>query len=180
MGFDQLQKAVIQKAQKDAQNIIDSAQKEADLIKKKIKDDMDVFQKKSDEEINQIIDLMKKREIASSGLDAKKKVLLTKKTLIDNVFFEVKNSLNKKITKNQRKIIIESLVKKADGEIDVGEIQCTEQDAEFIKNPVQKEMLGGIIAKSKDKTTLVDYSFESMIDDIKDKHILQITNILFK
>ena len=41
-------------------------------------------------------------------------------------------------------------------------------------------MLGGIIAVDKSETISVDYSFESMIEDIQNQNLSKITEVLFK
>ncbi len=179
MGFEQLEKDVLAKAEKNAEKILEEAKQEAAAIKDEVKKEAKAVEKDSEEEVKFIIDIMKKREIASSRLDTKKSLLMIKKELIGKVFDKAKSALDKKLKKPDRKKLIEELVKKAQEEIDVGVIYCNKVDMAFVDGAEEKDMVGGIIAESKDKTTMVDYSFETMIEDIKEKHISKITNILF-
>lgn len=180
MGFNQLQKDVLNNAQKEADKIILKAKDEADRMKIEVNSVNKKLKVKSNKEIKQITELMEKREIAGAKLTAKKKLLLTKKEMINKVFEEVKMKIDKNLTVQERKKIIDGFLAKAKTEIDIGNVYCNKKDATNITNAVIKEMLGGIIAESKDKTTLVDYSFETILKDLQEKHIADVTNILFK
>jgi len=180
MGFKELEKTVFDKAEKKSDSIIREAEAKAKEIQLEANKENQLRQKKADEETRQLIEQIKKREIASGRLDAKKALLLTKKDLIEGVFSDVRTNLAKKMSKSDKKQILQKLNQKAASEIDVGSIYCNRADATLLKNATVQDMLGGLIAESKDKTTIVDYSFDTMIDDIKDKHIAEVTGILFK
>jgi vacuolar-type H+-ATPase subunit E/Vma4 len=180
MGFNQLQKDVLSNAQKKKDIILAKAKDEADKIKLELTRENKKLKNQGDVETTQMVELLKKREIAGAKIETNKKLLLTKKEMIDKVFEEVNVKINKNLTAVERKKIIDGFIAKAKTEIDIGNVYCNKIDAVNVTGAVEKEMLGGIIAESKDKTTMVDYSFETILEDLKDRHIADVTNILFK
>jgi V/A-type H+/Na+-transporting ATPase subunit E len=180
MGFNQLQKDVLNNAQKEADKIIAKANDEAEKIKLELTKENKKLKNQGDAETKNMVELLQKREIAGAKIETNKKLLLAKKEMIDKVFEEVKTKITKNLSAIERKKIIDGFLTKAKTEIDIGNVYCNEIDSKNVTGAVQKEMLGGIIAESKDKTTLVDYSFETILEELKDKHIANVTNILFK
>ena len=182
MGFAQLKKTIIDKAQKEADVIIKSAYKEAEDAKRKLELEMENLESRSKEEVQALTEMMENREIASASLEAKKAQLIAKKELIDQVFREAEEKLDKKLTSAQRRSIITNLLKKADSEIKVGKIYCNKKDLGHAGSRKKEEadILGGIIAEDKSGEVQVDYCFETLLSDIKDKNSAEITRILFE
>ncbi len=180
MGLDELKKTILDKANRKADLIVKAAYKEVEDKKRALEVEMDEEERRSDELVRRLIEQIENREIASASLIAKKERLLAKKQVIDAVFDKVKKDINRLLTKSQRKKLVESLIKKAESEINVGRIYCNKTDAEIVgKKAVQKDILGGIIAEDKNGQVVVDYSFETLIQDAKDKNIGEVTRILF-
>jgi len=179
MGFEQLQKAVLDKASRDADKITKDAQAQAKTILDEARRAADAKAQEVKSGTKRMTDLIEMREIASARLEAKKTLLLTRKDAIDSAFAQAAQKAAK-LPKAQRKALVESLLKKAGTELDVGTVYCNSADTEFIKGAKAKDMAGGIIVESKDKTTMVDYSFETLLAEIKEKNISEISGILFK
>lgn len=182
MGFTQLKKTIMDKAEAEADSILKSAHKEAEDSKRKIEVEMDERLEKVNNELKSSISMMENRELAAANLESKKRLLITKKEMIEKVFSEVNKDLGKKLTKQERKAIISKLMEKASNEIQIGKVYCNKIDKELCGFPkcVEKDILGGIIAEDKSGKVLVDYSFETILQDIKEKNIAKVTDILFK
>ncbi len=180
MGFEQLEKAVLQKTQKDAGAILGQAEKEKKEILAKADAEIKTMKKKSDEEVQQLIGMMEKKGIAQSQLEVKKMLLMVRKELIDRVFDEVSSRLSKSFSKIERKELLQNLRKKAEKEIDVGKVYCSKADLGMLKGAVAGDMSGGLIAESRDGRIMVDYSFETRLEEIKEKDIKEITGLLFR
>jgi V/A-type H+/Na+-transporting ATPase subunit E len=183
MGFDELKKNVLENAKKEADLIIKNAYKESDEAKRKLELEIESLEEKSKQEINIFSEQFEKKEVASANLESKKRLLQEKKKLIEIVFENVKNELKNELTKKDRKAIIENLVKKAKKEINIKIVYCNKQDSELIsekvKIEIKKDMVGGIIAEDKSGEIIVDYSFETIIADMKDKYSAEVSQILF-
>ncbi|MFW5991179.1 MAG: V-type ATP synthase subunit E [Candidatus Nanoarchaeia archaeon] len=182
MGFAQLKKRINEKTEKEADQIVKSAHKEAEEAKRKLEIEMEEKEKQEMEEAKATIDMIEKRELASAGLEAKKKKLIAKKELMEKAFAEAKDSINKYLNKKDRKELIEKLLKRAEKEIDVEKVYCNKIDAELVKDKKveQRDMLGGIIAEDKSGEVVIDYSFETLLEEIKNSRMSEIADILVK
>lgn len=182
MGFNQLKQSITKETDKEADSVVKEAHKEADEAKRKLEIELDEKEKQAMEDAKATTEMMEKRELASAGLEAKKKKLIAKKELLEKTFEEAKNNIDKQLKKNERKELIQKLLEKAQKEIDVGKVYCNKIDAELVsgKKVEQKDMLGGIIAEDKTGEVIINYSFETLLEDIKNNQMSEITGILMK
>jgi len=60
-------------------------------------------------------------------------------------------------------------------------VYCNEKDKESVKNYKVKEanILGGVIAESKDGMLRVDYSYDLLLKQLKDELLPQLNKMLF-
>lgn len=181
MGFAQLKKTILEKAERDAKKIVKEAEDKAQARFDDIESEMEELAKKSEQETQNVIEMMKKRELASASLEAKKQLLITKKDILDDVFSRAKEDLTKKLSKADRKKLIEKLLKNVKKEMTIGKVFCNKMDSEIIKEGKTKSMdlLGGFIAEDKSGDIQIDSSFETILEDIKDKNISEISGTLF-
>jgi vacuolar-type H+-ATPase subunit E/Vma4 len=177
MGFAELEKSVLEKARAEAKAITDGASKQAKAIIAEAEEKAKERKIEAQQKTKELCEQMEKKEIASGRLEAKKLLLLSRKAQIDMVFESL--DLEKALSKAERKKILESLKKKAQGEIDVGKLYVSETDKDLVPGARPRPIMGGLIAESKDGTTMVDYSFDTMLEEIKSKHIAEMTGILF-
>ena len=138
------------------------------------------IQEKSKVETKRITEVIKKQELASAQLENKKMILETKKQLIESVFSEVKNKLDK-LDNGIRGEYMKKLLEKAKNDIEVVTVYCNKKDLGFIKdiNAEGIEIIGGLIAENGDKTVRVDYSFDTMLESMKENELQIINKILF-
>ena len=60
-------------------------------------------------------------------------------------------------------------------------IYCSKKDVKFLKGLDAKpvEIAGGLIAENREKTIRVDYSFETLLQGIKESEMQHINKLLF-
>jgi len=180
MGFEKLEKAVLEKARKDADSIVSEAKKKADAVLEQARQEADRAAEKYKSETKRLVEQIRNREIASGRLDAKKLMLQSKKELSEKVFLKAAKDIPKKLTKAQKQKILTKLVDNAKAQMDVGQIFCSKDDIALVPGAKAKDILGGVIAESKDGTTMIDYSFETMLQDVREKNIAEVSAILSK
>jgi V/A-type H+/Na+-transporting ATPase subunit E len=181
MGFEDLKEKVLKDAKKEEERILKDAKTQADLLKSQIVKEVSIYEEESDKKVNQKIKMMEVKILASSALEVKKKNLSIKESLIKESFDTAINKIDKKLTLPARKKLINNLLKKAEKEIEIGIVFCNAKDKKLIESKKLKEIdiLGGVIVENKEGTVRIDYSFETLIDEIKEKNIAEINNILF-
>ena len=181
MGLNELKQEIISQAESEAKKIISDAEKKAEEIRKDTNVEADQKRKKVEDDTKKIIDMIQRREVAATSLEAKKKMMAVKKEVLDTVFEKVADRLAN-LSDTERNKIIQVLLNKAAEEIDVKKVYCNKNDEQFINgfDVHVEEILGGIIAENNDATLRVDYSFEALLDDVREKNLSELVKILFK
>lgn len=179
-GLENLKEELVKKAKSQSVTLIGAAKAEALKIIKDAEAKIEAYKKKSDEEAKQAIDSIKKKEIAAAELEAKKMRLEAKKKLIEESIESAKSKIEG-MSDSKRAGVINALCKKASKDIDVATVYCNKKDSKFIKSVdlIVQDMIGGIIAEDKDGTIRVDYSFNTILESIKENNLREIAAILF-
>jgi V/A-type H+-transporting ATPase subunit E len=180
MGLEEVKEEIIRKAKDTAEEIISEGRKEAERIADEAKEKIRAKRKEIEAELKKIESAIKKKEIASSELEIKKMFLEEKKRAIENVFGEAKKKLGT-LGESQRKEHVRRLIEKAQKEIDVACIYCNKKDKKFIKDfrVAEDDILGGIIAEDEKGDVRVDYSYETILGNVKERYLQNIGKILF-
>lgn len=183
MGLETVKEEIIRNAQEQARALNAEARKEVNRINREIEEKIKELEEESEAQTEKMLDPMKKQELATIKLEAKKMLLEAKKNLIEKIFVEAKKKLGE-LDGKERESYIKKLLEKIRKDIEPEFIYCNKNDVKLLKEvkgievkPV--DISGGLIAENKDKTIRVDYSFDTMVDSIKEKELQTVNNILF-
>lgn len=180
MGLETVKEEIIRSAKEQADSLIAEARVESNRITKETEEKVKEMKEKSELETKIAINMINKQELASSELENKKMLLDTKKQIIERAFIEAKKRLES-LGSEKREIYIQKLLEKARKEIEIKYVYCNKIDLDFLKDFKTEtvDIMGGIIAENEEKTLRVDYSFDTMLQTIKENDLQNINNILF-
>ncbi|PLW80829.1 hypothetical protein C0585_00565 [Candidatus Woesearchaeota archaeon] len=182
MALEDVKKEIIAKAEKEVKAILSEAKAKEKEVLAKASEDMDLLKITKSAETKATIDALHKREISTANLNAKKIVMATKKEVLDQAFDTAIESI-RKLSDAKKKTLLKKILDKASKEIDVEYIYCNSKDVKLITAGKQKilakDIIGGLILESKDRSIVLDYSFDTMIENVRSKNLQQIANILF-
>ena len=180
MGLEAVKEEIVRQAKEQETALLAEARKEANRIMREAEKKIEEMKEKSESEIKRMIDVIKKQELASGELENKKMILEAKKQVIENVFNEAKKRIEK-LDDKKRELYIKKLLEKIKNEIEISYVYCNKKDAKFLKgfNVANADIIGGLTAENKEKTVRVDYSFETMLDSVKEAQLQNISKILF-
>ena len=180
MGLEIVKEEIIREAKNQEQSLVEEARNETVRIMNEAEKEVTEMKEKNYAETKRVIDIIKKQELASAELENKKMLLEAKKQLIESVFSEVKENLEK-LDGGKREDYIKKLLEKAKNDIEVENVYCDEQDIKFLEglNAEAADIVGGLIAENKDKTVRVDYSFDTMLESLKENELQSISKMLF-
>ena len=180
MGLEAVKEEILNSAKEKANSLIAEARKEASRIMKEAEKKIEGIREKSEAETKRAIDTIKRQELASAELENKKMLLEAKKQVIENVFIEISKKLES-IDYKKTETYIKKLIEKIKNDIEPANFYSNKKDIKFLKglNVEPVNILGGLIAENKDRTVRVDYSFETILQDIKEKELQNINKILF-
>jgi V/A-type H+/Na+-transporting ATPase subunit E len=184
MGLEKVKQEIVGKAQSEASSIIEEAKKEARTIlsaaEKRVKEKEQLMKDEADISVIS----MKKKELASAELEVQKKVLVAKSDLIERVFTEVGKKLGS-ISGTRRESHIKALLDLAKEEIEIAVVNCNSKDTTILKKLGEFEVVendeisGGLIAETADNRLRVDYSYETLIEQVRSKVLSDVARTLF-
>lgn len=180
MGLENVKDEIIKTARSKAEEVISEGRKEADRLMRQAEEKINQHREELNAKLKQTETAIKNKEIAFSELEIKKMFLEEKKKAIEGVFEGVRKKLSALDTK-KREEHIKKLLGEAQKELDVKHVYCNARDKGFVEgfDVEETEILGGIIAENEQKDLRVDYSYEMLLDNIREKHMSKIGKILF-
>lgn len=180
MGLEEVKEEILNNARDDSNKQIEEAKKEAQEITNKAKKRISDYKIKLKDDKEELIENLKKMKIAQARSEAKKLVLDKKKELIDIVFEKAKQKLAS-LNDDKRKKYIQTLIGKAKNEIEVATVYCNKKDKNFLQalKCEETDIIGGIIVENKDKSIRIDYTFETLLDNVKENSLQEIARRLF-
>lgn len=170
---EEKRRAIISEGEKERKRIVAASREEAESGAKAIETDTE-----------RRISLMRQQALSSAELEAKKRILREQNEKLSSVRQEVLRDLSSRSSAELRPML-EKLVKIATKGLSGGVIHCRKQDeaviappSKFKKQPDLKTS-GGLIAESEDGSYRIDLTFEALIEDVWNRNVRQIYEILF-
>lgn len=180
MGLEEVKEEILNSARSDSGKIIEEAKNEAQQILSKATKRVTEYKNKLKEDKKKLIENLEKMKIAQARSEAKKLILEKKKGIIDTVFEKSKQKLAS-LSDNEREKYIQKLIEKAKNEMEIVTVYCNKKDKKFLQDfeCQETDIIGGVIVENKDRSIRIDYSFETMLDNVKEASLQEISKILF-
>ena len=178
MGLEEVGKEVLRKANLEVERIRKEAEKEAAEIMKKAQQKVQDYRKKVEEEIKRKLEVIKTRELTQSNLDVRNQILNSKKEAIESAFDKALKRLIDS-PKDRNEAILGKLLEKAQSEIQISKIHCNKKDREFVSDNQYVEMQDyGLMAENEDTTIRVDYTFKTLLQQLKEEKLAEVAKQL--
>lgn len=168
--------AILKEGRAMAAQVLGNAEKEIKEKKAAAAADLEIVKSASE-----------RKEIADAELKCKKQMQDVKKELIAASYDGAKAKISA-MGERERAKILEQLFERSARQLDgIGAVYVSHADmklAASIFKPKkvsvhERNILGGLVAESKDGKILVDYSFDSIVDSMKESMIKDVSRILF-
>ena len=186
MTLDKVVDEIIDKAKEDANALKKEGKVEAVPILKKAKANASEIEDNAMDYAKGIIEAMEKKELASAKLQCKRIELDSRKEIIDTVFDKLQEKVMM-LDDKTRKNIYEKMIKKAVSEMaDARYVYANAKDKSIVK-PVaaglevkEADIPGGVIVEDKDQNVRIDCTFDSMLEDVRDESLKDVSKVLFE
>ncbi len=180
MSLEAVKDEILNSAKSQANAMTAEARKEANKIAAEAEKKIEDMKAKSEAEAKRAMDTIKRQEMSSAELESKKMLLEAKKQIVESVFADSRKKIES-LPDKKREELIKKLLEKAKKDIEIAHVYCNSKDAKFIKGfGVQSaDIIGGLIAENRERTIRVDYSFETLLQSIKDNELQSISKLLF-
>ena len=186
MGLEKVKQELLNRAREEAAVIAQQAKEEAKIIEKSAEKQIRDYESLVEEDLEKSVETIKRKELAAADLEVQKKSLEAKNELIEAVFSEVRKKL-KSFGDKSREAHVKSLLGIAMKEMDVAVVRCNSRDVRFVSSNdnsklkvfASDDISGGIIAESADGKLRVDYSYDTILEQVKSKVLVNVAKILF-
>lgn len=187
MGIAEVQRQIIEDAEKQAKETLQAAQAEAQKVQADTEKEVLKYEAELRVTRDKMLSAAEKKELAAAEFDGKRLMLDKKKELIQKAVNEARAQLQG-LSGDARRQLIERLLAEAKREIDVKVIYANQQDKPLLDKLLLKEkgiavkeknVSGGIIAETADGKISVDLSFDMLLQETKERYIQQISEVLF-
>ena len=182
MGLEHVKHEIIEYAEHEATTIVSHAKEQAKKEMESAHTLIDVFETDVQAQLQKELEQLERKYHAGMKLLSKKILLQKRKEILQNVFQELQTTLSE-LPKAEKSKILDGLFAQAKKECTVGKVYCAKQDIALVKSfssaVFEKPLIGGIIVESKDGEFLIDYSFDSMLSQLQEQKLQEVTAQLF-
>jgi V/A-type H+/Na+-transporting ATPase subunit E len=183
MGLDKVVKDITDKAEAESKELAAKAAVEAVEIKKSAEAEAKQLSAAELAKAEQAISKMRQRELSSAKLDMKKAKLNSEKDVLGETHAAFARQLS--TLSGEKKVdVLQKLIKLAQKDIPQGKIYSNAADADLVKNAGYEyggnlKCLGGIVVSSVDGSVNLDYTFDSILEDVWTSSMKPVSDILF-
>lgn len=128
---------------------------------------------------------MEKREVAAAKIEAKRLHLNARKKIVDEAHALLKERLSS-LSEKERSEIISKLVKSAILEVEPVYAYVLKEDVNIVKKLIPKvkcietkDIFGGVILENADGSIRVNKSFDSILDEMKNSSLKELSQVIF-
>ncbi|MBU4246237.1 MAG: V-type ATP synthase subunit E family protein [Nanoarchaeota archaeon] len=187
MGLEEVVKDILDAAKVDSAKIAKERNEKIAEIIKKAEAEVLIKEQRAREDLQRVKDSEERKELSDAALMSKKALQNVKKELIESAYTGLKGK-SADIPERERAKILKTLFAKCAKEVsDIGKVYVARKDVRLANDVVRpakisvltENIIGGIIAESRDGKFRVDYSFDRFIELIKETRTKELSNILF-
>ncbi|MBI2147610.1 hypothetical protein HYU19_03975 [Candidatus Woesearchaeota archaeon] len=183
MGLKEVEEDILKRTENEARAILQQAQRDADAILEDARCKAGEYKLRAEASAKALLAMMEKREKAAADFDLRKALLDKKKSIIDSAVDKARQEIAS-LPEKKREGYILALIRKSQQEIDVARVIASKKDKKAVSSAKgvsyeEGSMSGGIIAETSDGKIRVDYQYDEILHDIKDRSLQQLGKILF-
>jgi len=184
MALDKVIKDVLDSARMEADKLGEEADKERTAILRAADEETGKKRRLKERELQEALRRLTRQEISSAELEAKRIVLNAKKEILDKVFSETLREIES--VEPQKKA--EAYCRIYDGAknlIQRPRLICPRGESKLLsgcsglERVMESDMGPGLILESEDGTIRLDYRFRTILEEIWEKELRSISNVLF-
>lgn len=185
MALDKVANDILENARKEADLRVQEAEKERAKILQETDQKIEKMRKAEEKELQDALTRMRRQELSSAELEAKKIVLNKRKDILNQTFegmlkelssmhHKEKAALYHKMVADGKKIIHKPKVFIPKGEADLL------ADVKGCESLTEIDMGSGLILENADGSVRLDYRFKTILENIWDRELKSISNTLFE
>lgn len=182
MGLEKVKKEILNQAEQEAERILDEAEQQADELTASAKKQAEQIKEQAREKGNKQAHLLKREQLASANMKARQKEMEAKQEMIDQVFQQLEEEILS-LSKKERKKLVKSAINRVSRETDIGTVYTSSDLVSDVENmvdaQVEEDDIQGVIIEDKSGNTRYDYTFQTVLENIKNSSRKETASQLF-
>jgi len=182
MALDKVVEEILESARKEADALIQTAEKEKKSILQLAGDNVAARKQAQVKQTEEATKRLRQQELSSAELEAKRISLNARKEMLDKTFEEVMKDLAG-LRDEEKSRLYRIIVDKGTKVLPNARIFCPRGEAKLVpkgKGEVaEADIPAGLILESTDGQVRLDYTFKTILDDVWEKELKNVSKILF-
>jgi len=192
MGLEAVVNEIREKGRREVESIRAETRVEIEKILKEAQDHAAAIKIAAQEEAERTASHIVNQETSAANLAVKRLLLNAQKDVLDQVYSTSLAAVGELPAEFQEKALT-SLLKRAAKEVREGVVHANERDLQLVREIISRhkdfsgytvgspvEIPGGIIVESKDGDLQIDYSYRTLLDEVWESCLKDVSEILFK
>ena len=183
MALDKVVEEILESARKEADGLIQTAEKESKSILQLAEANVANKKQEQEKQTEEAIKRLRQQELSSAELEAKRILLNARKAMLDRTFEEVMKDLAG-LRDEERSRLYRIIVEKGMKVLPNARVYCPRGEARLIPKGmaeavVEADIPTGLILESMDGQVRLDYTFKTILRDVWEKELKNVSSILF-
>lgn len=185
MALEDVIGEIISQAEKQKREIIEQGKQESWKILDEAANKAKQWEKSFQEETKKILDENRRMEISALNIQLHKTFLETKRSILDELYSKLAERIGT-MDAAKRKEILQRLTEKAKKELPNAKfVYCINKDKEIISKITNLQFrgtvdcLGGIIAANAAEDVRINYTFDVLLQQVRELHLNEIAERIF-
>ncbi len=185
MGLEPIVDEILKKGKEEAERILKEAEREANEILEKAENDAAKLRREKEEAVRIEVEQLKKQEISSAHLQVKRAMLNARQSLLEEVQRNVAEQIREMPLEKNEKILRALIEKHAEPG---SKIYSNEKDREIVEKLLKEisgcsyggniQCIGGVVIENSDGSVQYDYTYDTLLKDLSERSLKQISDIL--
>lgn len=185
MALQKVAEDILENARQEANARIQEAEKERARILQEADQKIERMKKSEDKELQDALLRMRRQEMSSAELEAKKVVLNKRKEILNRTFEEILKEVSF-MSPQEKSALYKKIVADGKSIINKPKVYCPKGEADLLaglrgcESLTETDMEAGLILENSDSSVRLDYRFRTILESIWEKELKNISNILFE
>jgi len=184
MALEELVKDILETAKREAEAITRKAEEERESILSSADEKIAKMRKTKEKELEEALKRLRRQEISSAELEAKKITLNKRKEILDLTFKQALSELMAMPSTDKRRIYLKS-VETGRKILPNPRVYCPQGEGELLEGVdglsevMEREMEAGLILENADGSMRLDYRFRTILESLWERELKQTSTLLF-
>ena len=182
MGLEAIVKEIKARGKAEADKISKEAEKEASQIIADAQSRAEKIAETKKEAVVAEIQRLKQQELSSANLEVKRELLNARKEILDLVYEKAVDGV-KNLPAEKNKELLEVIIEK--NETGNSKIYSRNEDKAVVKKLTKLkyageiDCIGGVVIENEDGTVYLDFKYDTILKDVSERSLKQVSDILF-